>query len=340
MEDMKVREIPLFLREERDALISFLAAHSLHFEEDVDCAYGLYSEDTLVGCGCAAGQLLKCFAIDSELRGYNCLSLLLARLCMNRFSKGMQDLFIITRGYNVPKFSRCGFTTVTEAAGIALMENRRDGVKCYLDTLPAAPAGCRDVGAIVMNGNPPTNGHLALIRYAAQQCGFLYLFVVEEDRSAFPFADRLALIRTLASPFPNVYVCPSGPYMISGQTFPTYFLKEDERPSLLQSELDVTLFAERIAPALKITKRFAGTEPSDPVTRTYNNVMRRLLPEHGIAFCEIERACCGGRPISATEVRRLLGEAADEQAWERLEDLLPPCTLAYLRKKRTEGAAR
>lgn len=332
MEDMEIREIPLFLREEKESLTTFLKANGLNIENNIDCAYGIYLKGALSGCGCAAGRLLKCFAITPELRGQNGLGLLVTKLSMNRYAQGIYDLFIITRSHNIPLFANCGFTPVANTAEIALLENRKNGVEKYLRTLPSPPDGCGEVGAIVMNGNPPTNGHLALIRHAAEHSGFLYLFVVEEDRSAFPFAARFALLKEIAKPFDNVAVCPSGPYMISEQTFPTYFLKETESPSLLQSELDVTLFAERIAPALKIKKRFVGQEPFDPVTRIYNDVMRTVLPRHGIAFCEIERFCREGVPICATDVRRLLSGAAEapDQLREKLSALVPPCTMTYL----------
>ncbi|PUU99564.1 [citrate (pro-3S)-lyase] ligase, partial [Acinetobacter baumannii] len=51
------------------------------------------------------------------------------------------------------------------------------------------------IGAIVMNCNPFTLGHQYLVEYAAAQVVRLYLFVVEEDKSEFPFADRLELVK-------------------------------------------------------------------------------------------------------------------------------------------------
>lgn len=92
-----------------------------------------------------------------------------------------------------------------------------------------------------MNCNPFTKGHLALITYAARACDLLHIFVVEENRSQFPFADRLRLVREGTDHLANVIVHPSGPYMISNATFPTYFLKEGEDAAKIQSELDITL---------------------------------------------------------------------------------------------------
>ena len=51
------------------------------------------------------------------------------------------------------------------------------------------------VGCIVMNCNPFTNGHLYLIEQASKQCGHLIIFVVEEDKSIFPFKERFELVQ-------------------------------------------------------------------------------------------------------------------------------------------------
>ena len=53
----------------------------------------------------------------------------------------------------------------------------------------------RNVGAIVMNCNPFTLGHLYLIEYAAKEVDQLFIFVVEEDASFFSFDDRIMLVR-------------------------------------------------------------------------------------------------------------------------------------------------
>lgn len=115
--------------------------------------------------------------------------------------------------------------------------------------------------------------------------------------------------------------------MISSATFPTYFLKEGEDATVLQSELDVTLFAQCIAPPLHITKRFAGEEPLDPVTARYNDAMRRILPRYGVEFFRIPRVTSGEQVISASRVRRLLREKG---VCQEVLELVPPSTQKYL----------
>lgn len=338
MEDMTIRELQLSFLPERQMLEEFLLRHHLRLEADVECAYGIFDgDDALCGCGCAAGRLLKCFAIDESLRGMNGLGALIPRLCADRFNAGHDDLFIMTRPHNRSLFDHCGFYPVAETEQVLLLQNRRGGMERFLRRVPRAPEGCADIGAIVMNCNPITKGHLALIRHAAASCAFLYIFVVEENRSAFPFKDRLRLVKQATGDLENVKVCPSGPFMISSMTFPTYFLKETENPNLIQSELDITIFGSQIAPALGIRRRFAGQEPLDPVTRTYNETMARLLPTYGVEFCEIPRAELGGEPISASRVRALLKEHGG--VTDGVLELVPECTGAYLLERFGRGEA-
>ena len=71
-------------------------------------------------------------------------------------------------------------------------------------------------------------------------------------------------------------------YMISAATFPTYFFKDKVQGQRANCQLDLQLFAEKIAPQLHITKRFAVTEPNCSVTGMYNKQMKEVLPDYGI----------------------------------------------------------
>jgi len=308
-EEYCVAQIPLRYQEEREALTAFLARHELTYESDIQSAFGIFDgDDRLLACGCAAGSLLKCFAVEPELRGQNALGLLISGLTQERFSAGFYDLFVITRRKNEALFANCGLWPVVRTSKLVLLENQPNGPEMFAVPLRRPGDERRSIGAVVMNCNPFTLGHRALIEYAAGQCDILHVFVVSEDRSEFPSAVRCRLVQEGTADLLNVRVCLSGRYMISAATFPTYFLKKEEDAAALQSELDISLFAQRIAPALHITKRFAGQEPLDPVTARYNDTMRRILPQNGIEFCEIPRITGGGQVISASRVRQLLRE--------------------------------
>lgn len=199
---------------------------------------------------------------------------------------------------------------------------------------PLAPG--RTAGAIVMNCNPFTNGHRYLVERAAAEVDRLYVFVVEEDRSVFRFEERLEMVKAGVADIANVVVFPSGRFMISALTFPEYFLKDYVKERAFDVSSDLRTFCERIAPPLGISVRFAGTEPSDPVTAAYNVGMARILPQYGIRFFEVPRLEHGdGKVVNATEVRRLLS-AGD---WVSLEDLVPATTLAILKAHAARGGA-
>lgn len=186
------------------------------------------------------------------------------------------------------------------------------------------------VGAIVMNCNPFTLGHRYLIETASSQCDKLYIFVVEEDKSVFPFEDRLKLVMEGVKDLDNVTVLHSGNFIISALTFPGYFNKSVDNNVSVDTSDDLTLFAKYIAPTLGINIRFAGEEPIDYITRQYNETMEELLPKHGIEFIEIPRKTMGDSVISASRVRKLLLE----DNFDEIAEIVPETTLEYLKKNK------
>ena len=186
------------------------------------------------------------------------------------------------------------------------------------------------VGAIVMNCNPFTLGHRYLIDEALRQCDYVVIFVVEEDRSFFPFEDRMELVIRCTSDIEDrVVIVPSGKFVISALTFSEYFNKRELQEKEIDPSMDVTVFAREIAPCMNITKRFAGEEPNDSVTRQYNETMARILPEYGIEFIEIPRTKINGSIVSASKVRELL----EKKEIEKIKPLVPQATYEYCLKK-------
>lgn len=180
-------------------------------------------------------------------------------------------------------------------------------------------------GAIVMNCNPFTLGHRYLIETAAGQVDRLYVFVVEEDKSFFPFEDRYKLVKEGTLDLENVSVIPSGNYIISSQTLAGYFEKDSIGDIHLDATADLELFVQ-IASMLNITVRFAGEEPIDAFTRQYNENMKMTLNAYGVQFVEIKRKEEQGEPISASKVRELL----KQKRYKDIQKIVPPITYEYL----------
>jgi [citrate (pro-3S)-lyase] ligase len=181
-----------------------------------------------------------------------------------------------------------------------------------------------------LNGNPFTLGHQYLVETAARQVERLFVFVVREEGSAFPFAARYRMAVDGTSHLPNVVVLDTSRYAVSAATFPSYFLRRHDERARLQMEVDARLFGRHLAPAAGITRRFVGHEPYCETTAAYNAAMAAVLPEYGVELVEIERARgADGGFVSATRVRAALASAD----WESVARLVPPTTLAILRKR-------
>lgn len=205
-------------------------------------------------------------------------------------------------------------------------ENIAAWLKQVKEKTPADWRGCR-LGAIVMNCNPFTNGHLYLIESALKQIDFLYLFIVAEDRSEFSLATRFKLVEDGTTHLHDrIRVLSSGQFIISSFTFPEYFAKTDLTLAAVDSSNDVAIFGAIIARELQITTRFIGEEPYCNVTRQYNETMKRLLPPLGVEVVEIKRIESNGQAISASNVRRY----AQNKNWAELNKIVPESTLKYL----------
>lgn len=194
------------------------------------------------------------------------------------------------------------------------------------------PSAFKTIGSIVMNCNPFTRGHRYLVEEALKQVEFLIVFVVEEDRSLFSFEERFSMVCAGTAGLQNLMVVPSGSFILSSMTFPEYFVKKTDEELAQNTENDIRLFAEKIAPRLGITHRFVGEELTDEVTDTYNQAMKRILPAHGIQLIEIPRMRTEQGTVSATRVRNLLETGGRGQ----LDELLPPSTMQILSHAREE----
>ena len=120
---------------------------------------------------------------------------------------------------------------------------------------------------------------------------------------------------------------------MSAVTFPAYFLKRPGDAASIQLELDLLLFARRIAPFFHVRRRFFGTEPDCATTRAYDDGMRRVLPAFGIEPVEIARKEARGVAISASRVR---ARCAPGRA-RRRQDVVPEATAAFLRSDEARG---
>ena len=326
-----ITEHEIFLTDpsEKAKVVEFLKGFELTFTGNIDYTMGLYDDGQLIGTGSLGGRVMRDIAISEKYQKKGLTRRIIRNLQGESYRRGVTGNQIFTKPKNVPVFEHMGFKCVAVAEPYAaLLEKGTDTLEDYLGRVRSilGTGEGKNRGAIVMNCNPFTLGHRSLVEYAHNNCDEVIIFAVQEDRSIFPFSDRFSLIKQGVRDMKGVEVISGGDFIISNATFPTYFIKGTDELAA-QTKLDATIFATRIAPALNITVRFVGEEPTDKTTLAYNNAMREVFAQNGIELKEIPREQKGNQIVSASSVRRAL---ADDD-WETVYRMVPKTTLIYLK---------
>ena len=358
-----ISEAPLSLNSVRRRVEAFLAANGLRqapLDRYVVVTRDEDGDEILAGGG-LDGNVIKCVAVSESARSEGLMNILVSRLIAIAREEGRESVKAFTKPENEGIFKSLGFALIASSPNAILMENGRGGLPEYRKYLESLARPGRN-GAIVMNANPFTKGHRYLVEQAASQVDNLYVIVVKEDRSRFPYAERKAMIEAGCAGLDNVTVCEGSDYAISAATFPTYFLKKLDDATDTQIALDLDLFVNHIAKPLGVTVRFAGSEPEDALTRRYNELMAEILPGTSVAvvrqdhqpdpelvkgsalrqarrpidFVEIPRLEQKGKPLSATSLRRALDKGGFKEAME----YIPESSIPYLVADLAERALR
>jgi [citrate (pro-3S)-lyase] ligase len=305
--------------------------HIDYIPEEVDTTVLLQTTDgELVGTGSAQGNIIKFVAVDEKFQGTNAFSKLVSSLT-ELLLREHRRIFIFTHPRNTHLFVGLGFTCIAEALPhYSLLEfgfHTISKFKIYLNSL--AVEGKPEATALVMNCNPFTFGHQFLIEKAARENEVVYLFVVQTEKSVFPFAVRWDLVKKGTSHLPNVVMIKTDDYLVSRVSFPKYFLKDTHADEITanQARLDLMVFINHVAPTLNITKRYVGTEVYCVTTASYNKEMHKLFPSHGIEVIEVKRkALAVDDYISASKIR----VAIAEDNWDAIHEKVPQSTYDYL----------
>lgn len=324
--DYEIRRIPLSLKHHREQVEGFLKDNGLR-SDPMDYYAGVfaYREDEILGGGGLCGNVIKCLAVKESLRDEGISVRLVSHLISVAVNNGHTSVRLFTKPENKLKFESLGFTLIAESPKAILMEIGNAGITAYSRYLSILKRDGTN-GAIVMNANPFTLGHKYLIEEAARQVDNLYVIVVKEDVSMFSYEERKNMVKEGCKAIGNVIVCEGSDYAVSALTFPTYFMKEVTDATETHIHIDLDIFANHIAPALNITVRFVGSEPTDRLTNRYNEKMKALLPLHQIEVRQVERLRQSGNVVSASALRRALTEGSFAAAC----DMAAPTSVPYL----------
>lgn len=312
-----------------------IESQDLLFEENCDDLVGLHEGGRMIAAAGRAGFVFKMIAILPEHQGGEVLGALLTELFRLGRAAGHEVFWVFTRPESVLSFLPFHFHLLVTGGKAALLEYGHGFNRWVAEHALRVRPGRN--GASVINGNPFTLGHLYLVEQASRRVDTLYVFLVHEDRSVFPYSVRRRLADRAVGPLANVVVLDTSRYAISAGTFPSYFLKRLDEVAIEQMRLDLHLFGHRIAPEFHIKERFVGSEPYDPTTAAYNDVMREVLPQYGIELTEFPRTTGQERGsesfISASKVRAALAR----RDFETLQRWVPYTTMEFLQSK--EGLA-
>ncbi|WP_432663890.1 [citrate (pro-3S)-lyase] ligase [Wukongibacter baidiensis] len=326
MYNFKIEEINLD-KAERPKVEEFLSAFDLFLDEDVEYTIVLKNKDEILGTCSCDGKVLKCFAVNKNYQGEGIASRLITHMTNYLFDKGIFETFVFSKPNNTCVFRGLGYRDVYSTDEVVLLEGGTAYVRKYVkEMFEKSGLGDSPKAAIVMNCNPFTLGHRYLIESAAKENEEVIVFVVEEDRSLFPFDVRLNLVKKGTEDLKNVYVIPGGDYIVSSATFPSYFLRDEDIRFSAYMKLDLGIFSKYIAPVFNISKRYVGTEPFCKVTNNYNNNLKEILTKDGIAVKELPRLEYEGKTVSASEVRRLI----KMEKWQEVKKLVPEITYSFL----------
>lgn len=345
---------------QRQRIEAFLKRNALRIDDMNYYAAVLDDDGEMIAGGGLKDDVIKCVAVDDAHKGEAIANTLVSHLISHANQEGYGCIKLFTKPKNRQLFESLSFRLLAEAPEAILMETgiggisntvealkkikeesekykeynkecKEDSKECrentsYLTTSPPhlLTTTMQPTGCIVMNCNPFTLGHRYLVESASRMVEHLFVIVVREDRSAFSYQERMAMVTAGTADLKNVTVCDGNEYAISNTTFPTYFLKRLDDAADTQMLLDLDLFRRHIAPALGAEVRFVGTEPTDELTRRYNELMMKSLGKDHVV--QIPRLENGGVAVSASRVRR----AMDSNSLKEAAQLVPPTTLPYI----------
>lgn len=357
---MEIQTLNPTIPRQRQRIEAFLKRNGLRFDDMHYYAAITDDDGEMIAGGGLKGNVIKCVAVDDAHKGEAIANTLISHLIAHANEEGHSNVMLFTKPKNRQLFESLSFRLLAEAPEAVLMETGIGGINNMVEQLkkikeegevckennqeckkeektnlnittpqhlnPSTPQPLTTTthlrGVVVMNCNPFTLGHRYLIEQAAKQVERLFVMVVREDCSLFAYAERKAMVEQGVAHLKNVTVIDGSEYAISQATFPTYFLKRLDDAADTQMLLDLDLFRRHIAPALGTTVRFVGTEPTDRLTRRYNQLMHEVLAD----VREIVRLEKEGNAVSASRVRK----AMEQGDMSTIRQLVPPTTLPYI----------
>lgn len=313
---------------ELEEITNFLKKFNLGFDKSVDYTVVARENQNIIATASKEKNIIKCFAISSEYQGLGISTQLLTHLVNKMFDEGYYHSMVFTKLENSELFKNMGYKEIAHTDKVILLEMGNKSIDKTLEKIIKKYDidTSKKRAMIVMNCNPFTLGHQYLIERVAGENEEVLIFVVEEDRSIFPFKIRYELVKKGVAHLHNVKVLEGTEYIISSATFPNYFLRKEDNFLIEYTKLDASICGEKFGKILNIDRRYIGEEPYCKVTNSYNTTLKNILPKYGIEVIVIPRKEIEGKAISASYVRELL----KKDDFDKIKNLVPQSTLEFL----------
>ncbi len=311
-----------FLQEEIIKIELFLQKFNLKLDPDLTKTLYIENDNNeIIGTISHQDYIIKDLAVDESYQSENIASLLINEILNNFRINNIYNYQVFTKLIYKNIFLSLGFKEIIETDKVILLEGGayfiNDKIKEIKQTIINRFGEINensDIGCVVINGNPITNGHLHLIEQASLNHKMVLLFVVEEDKSDFTFNERFSFAYLSTVRLGNVCVIPSSKYIVSQSTFPSYFLKDENEVLSQYSQIDSLIFNKYFIDQLFIKKRYVGSEEQEKMN-SYNNTLKEVLKDK---LEIIERLKQNNQIISASTVRSLLKQNKLEEALQYL----------------------
>ena len=297
------------LKTEKDNIIQFLNSMDLFWDEDIVDTYYIEINNEVIATGSRSDKVIKCLAVKKEWQSHKLISLIIDVITESFFKEGIYHYFVVTRRKNEEIFKSLGFKEIIKNDLIIFMEKGISSINLKLTALKEGlerelkiDLDKLNIGAIILNANPVTNGHLKLIEYASKYHDLLLLFLVEEEKSWLTYIERTSLLFISTQHLGNIKILPSTEYLVSSATFPNYFLKDNVSRYEYMEMVDPLIFKKYFMPIFNIKKRYIGTEIK-PYMVSYNNALVKALDGK---IEVIKRYEDNGVIISSSHVRELI----------------------------------
>lgn len=309
-----------FLKEELIEIEKFLKKFSLKLDNNLTKTFYIENDyNEIIGTISCSDYIIKDLAVDEAYQSENIASLLVNEMLNHFRANGIYNYHVFTKPQYKLIFESFGFRKIIETDKVIMLEGGASfindkllEIKNIINNSFGIIDENSDIGCVVINGNPITNGHLYLIEEASKNHKMVILFVVEEDKSEFSFEERFTMAYLSTRRLGNVCVIPSSIYIVSSGTFPAYFLKDEAEVSMQHSKIDALIFNEYFMKELFIKKRYVGTETVGKMV-SYNDVLKETL---GDKLVIVDRLKENNEVVSASKVRSLLRDNKINEALE------------------------